>query len=315
MRDRGFRTSNACAAALGLFAVSVVAAQSVPVQDPYAYPQEQPYTYQDQTRPAKPPSARELFAQTLSTVLQGTLSAASMGLTQLLVGKISAWFSRSGDGGGSSASPAAPGHAGFANDAAAGSAVPTGYSYDPNQIVHAGLAYEIHLLTPGGGARAVDPQSHIFATGDRFLLLLRPSLPGWIDVSNIDPAGRERTLDSRKMAGAELLTLGPYEFVDVKGTDVLRLVVSPCATPNLIAQTRSIVRAEPTVEHGQAESGVPISVCADARTRSAVEVKTRTIVAVESDGGTSFALDPLRVAELGSGELQPREVLIALQHR
>ena len=155
--------------------------------DPY------PNVYETVPQP-RPPALRELFAQTLATVLHGTLSAASLGVTQLLVGRISNWFSRRDD-----RQRVADGVADHT----------TSVPYDPAAVMHVGLAYEVQLLLPNAQTHIVDPESHVFATGNRILLELRPAQPGWLDVFNIDPAGRKRVLDSRTMAGGELLTLGP----------------------------------------------------------------------------------------------------------
>lgn len=299
----------------GLALVIAAGAQSVPPGDPYAYPQDVGSTAAPMHRP---PSFRYLFAQTLSTVLQGSLSAASLGITELIVGRISSWFARRGRGDRRPSGAAPVTAAGRVQSIPGAMSVPVGaptYTTDTSVVVHVGLAYEVHMLLASGQTRIVDPAVHSFTTGDRFIVQLRPALPGWLDVSNVDPAGRERFLDSRTMAGGELLTLGPYEFVDVTGEDVLRLVVSPCESPQLLAQTRSIVNVSAAFEAARSEPQLALSRCHGGRTRSAFAAPTRTIRNVEHDTGTSFALDPVPVAELETGSFEPREVRIVFLHR
>ncbi|HPF27601.1 MAG: hypothetical protein R3F58_01510 [Steroidobacteraceae bacterium] len=286
-------------------------AQTAPAGETYTY------TYETPTPPpARPAPIRELFAQTLSSVVQSSLSAVSLGVTELLVGRISSWFSRRAQRprpiiGPETMTGAAAGQT--PQDQMVASAAPESPVAAP--ALHVGLAYEIMLVMPDGHRRIVDPASHVFMTGDRILLELRPAQPGWLDVVNVDPSGRTRALDSRTLAAGELLTLGPYEFVDVKGADVLRLVLSPCSSPQLTDRTRSLVNVAAIPDANRLEPQLQLVRCSDGRTRSAVPVVSRSIRKVEQDEGTSFALDPVGAAELASGQLQAREVQIVLQHR
>ena len=57
--------------------------------------------------------------------------------------------------------------------------------------LHAGIAYEVHLIGRDGAARPVDPARHVFRTNDEFVVYYRPSLPGRVKVLDIDPRGNE----------------------------------------------------------------------------------------------------------------------------
>lgn len=305
-------------AILGCAAFKPATAQVTHATDPYAYPGQaaSPAPYPEPLPPRQ--SVRVLFAQSLAGVLQSTLSAASLGLTQLLVGRISDWFARKHDPGVVSTSSVVPPYPAAVYPGGMPAQPPPGYTPtvdgDPaGYSLQAGVAYEVHWLRPDGQSLPIDPVHHVFSTGDRILVLLRPSLPGWIDVFNLDAAGRETLLDSRTMAGGELLTLGPYEFVDVKGQDLLRLLVAPCSSPQLIARTRSLINV--AVTSTSRERGA-MPGCIDARTRAAApRPPTRTIRKVSQDDSTYFALDPVSSQELATGSLQPREIQIVLQHR
>jgi hypothetical protein len=173
------------------------------------------------------------------------------------------------------------------------------------------MAYEVHLVTADGGTRAVDPAHHVFHTGDRFQVLYRPTLPGRVRVSNVDPSGNESSIDDQDVAAAQLASLGPYEFVGSKGAETLRLVMAPCSTPQLAAVTRSIVK---TTAASATTSTPAIADCNDPRTRG-MHRKTRSIERTGVQGATAFGLDALSKDELQSGVVDPRVVLIALQHK
>jgi hypothetical protein len=178
------------------------------------------------------------------------------------------------------------------------------------QQVYAGIAYEIHLLQPDGTTQPVDTASYPFRTGDQFRVYYRPSLPGRVDVFNINAAGQSAQIDSSVVAAGELASLGPYQFTDLQGEETLILKLSPCVTPQLYATTRSIVK----VQGAQPVNNMGLSDCSSTATRG-LKTRTRDIRKVSVEGGTSFALDPIAPAEFGGGDLAARQVTISLHHR
>lgn len=177
--------------------------------------------------------------------------------------------------------------------------------------VYAGIAYEIHLLQPDGTTQPVDIANYAFRTGDQFRVYYRPSLPGRVDVFNINAAGQNAQIDSSVVAAGELASLGPYQFTDQQGEETLILKLSPCVTPQLYATTRSIVKVQ-----GAQPASNPMGLgdCSATATRG-LKTKTRDIRKVSVEGGTSFALDPIAPTELGDGSLSARQVTITLHHR
>lgn len=176
--------------------------------------------------------------------------------------------------------------------------------------LYAGIAFEVHLLGPGGSETTVDPGSYIFHSGDRFLVYYRPSLPGRVRVFNVSPVGEVIPIETLTLAGGELAKLGPYQLTEPAGDEALRLVLEPCSTPELVAATRNIVKATDT----PSGSGVQISSC-QTSSAPAAGLATRNIVKATMDGNTGFALDPVNSQELASGRLAPRETSIAIHHR
>jgi hypothetical protein len=75
----------------------------------------------------------------------------------------------------------------------------------------------VHRLEPGGATLPVDPAVHEFRTGERFVVYFRPSLPGRMDIYNINPAGRQVLIDTQELAAVQLTRLGPYEFTAATG--------------------------------------------------------------------------------------------------
>jgi hypothetical protein len=190
---------------------------------------------------------------------------------------------------------------------------------DATSIV-AGGAYDVHAVGTGGVESYVNAATYEFHTGDRFKVYFRPTLPGRLDVYNINPYGREARIDSVDMAAGQLTTLGPYEFTATKGDEALRFVLSPCATEQLIAATRDIVNVGPNAAAGYGGAtptsvGFSLQGCGALTTRSVDQIKTRDIQKVGVDGTTSFALDPVSQAELASGQLAPREFTVYFHHR
>lgn len=175
----------------------------------------------------------------------------------------------------------------------------------------AGIAYQVSLLGAGGMRTLVDPAQRPFATGERFEVAYRPNFPGIVEVYNIDSTGKEERIDRVQLAAVELSTLGPYEFVNVKGDEILRIVLRPCAG--------SMADRAGTASRGIAKVQVRAEVAAVLQACDAPPAKTlvatRSIVKVANEGGTNFALDPVSKTEIDSGQVAPREVRIRFVHQ
>jgi hypothetical protein len=181
--------------------------------------------------------------------------------------------------------------------------------------VFAGLAFEVHAVGSGGATSPVNPATHEFHTGDRFVVFYRPTLPGQMDVININAAGVRSQIDRVDLAAGQLAQLGPYEFAALKGDEQLKLVLSPCQTPALLAQTRDIINVSATSAAASAAApAFNLAGCSPV-TRSIREVQTRDIRKVAVEGTTGFALDPVSATEFSSGQVTPREVTIVFRHR
>jgi hypothetical protein len=188
--------------------------------------------------------------------------------------------------------------------------------------VFAGIAYEVHAIGANGSATPVNSATYEFRTGDKFKVFYRPSLPGRMEIYNINASGQQTLIDSSNMAAGQLSELGPYQFANQTGDESLRLVLSPCSNPQLLATTRDIVRADgpppaPGTAAAPTGSGVQLSTCGAPTTRGIdrKKVRTRDIQKVAVDGTTSFALDPVSQQEQSSGQVGAREVTIIFRHR
>ena len=196
-------------------------------------------------------------------------------------------------------------------------AVPAG-GYDGT--LYAGIAYEVHALSADGRSTPINPATYVFRSGDKFTVYYRPSLPGRMEVYNINPAGQQTLIDASNMAAGQMTTLGPYQFTNLTGDESLRLVLSPCSSPQLLAATRDIVRADsgyamtPQMSP-MANSGGQLSNCSATTTRGLGVVHTRDIQKVAVDGMTAYALDPVSQQELSSGQVRAREANIVFHHR
>ncbi len=316
------------------------------------YPQAQYPQQSFQQTGAERHPMRALFASSLAQVTQTTGSAAVVMLADSLTGALKGWFDnrrqrKSTLGGGNAYAPypspgAAPGSSpGVSPDpgypstsypqtnypapATDSGSYPTpgsdGYPQPENyptpasapSQLYAGIAYEIHLLQPDGTSQSVDPATYSFRSGDQFRVYYRPSLPGRVDVFNINAAGQQSQIDSSVVAAGELATLGPYEFTLLQGQETLILKLTPCSTPNTYVVTRNIVKAQ-GAPGGNATNTLGFSDCSSTATRG-LRTKTRDIRKVSVEGGTSFALDPIAPAELGGGDMSPRQITISLMHR
>jgi hypothetical protein len=193
------------------------------------------------------------------------------------------------------------------SSAAAASAMP---STAPQ--IYAGIAFEVHALTAGGQTVPVDPNTHVFASGERFVVLYRPSLPGQVAIYNVNPLGQEKQIDAVNVAAGELTRLGPYEFRDNVGREVMRLILTPCRNAQLLATTRDIVKVSELPAAG-ASTALGLPECSTVATRD-VRPQTRDIVKVSAEQGTMFALDPVSQQELQSGSVVPRELTLTFNH-
>jgi hypothetical protein len=181
--------------------------------------------------------------------------------------------------------------------------------------LYAGIAYEIHLLGPGGASTPVDPVSYSFRSGDQFRVYYRPALPGQVDVYNVNAAGQNTHIDAVNVAAGELASLGPYEFSDMTGEETLILRLTACVTSSSMNVTRNIVKAHGTSNMGSSAASPQIAACSDVITRGLKPTTVRDIRKATVEGGTSFALDAISPAEMSSGRYEPRQVTITLHHR
>lgn len=290
-------------------------------------------------------TVRNLFAGTLAAVMQAAGMSVAVGLTQAVTGGLTHWFSRR-TGAPAMAAPlpavAAPplvapqpmlpetqpvstqyfdprtGGATATDPAVAAAAQNPAAAGD---TMFAGLAFEVHLQDASGATFPVDPATHEFHTGDRFVVFYRTTLPGRMGVFNINPAGVQSRIDAVEIAAGQLAQLGPYEFTAIKGDEALRLVLTPCTTPTLVGVTRDIVNAGTGAGFSRTNAPAPAALAACTSAGMAVRgvgasaVRTRDIRKVAVEGTTGFALDAVSSAELASGSVTPREVTIVLRHR
>jgi hypothetical protein len=189
------------------------------------------------------------------------------------------------------------------------SPVPQGMADDGSGL-QAGVAYQVSLVGRDGSRTLVDPAQRAFGTGERIALAYRTNLPGVVEVYNIDSTGREELIDQQLMGAGQLANLGPYEFVNVKGEETLRIVLRPCVGGDANSGTRGMVRAQVNPELGNKLVG-----CDDPAMRQQQRTASRGIAKVQLEGGTNFALDPLSRSEIESGRLDPREVRVRFSHR
>jgi hypothetical protein len=197
-----------------------------------------------------------------------------------------------------------------------GSTNPYGAPAAPtDSSIVAGIAYEVHAVSADGHDTPINTATYEFRTGDKFMVYYRPSLPGHMEIYNVNPAGQQTLIDSSNMAAGQMISLGPYQFTNLTGDETLRLVLSPCSNPQLLAATRDIVRMDaPPQATPVAGGGLQLASCG-APTARGLNVHTRDIQRVAVDGTTSFALDPVSQRELATGQLTAREATIVFHHR
>ena len=180
--------------------------------------------------------------------------------------------------------------------------------------------FDLDFNRADGHWAPIDPLSYQFRSGDRFMVYYRPSLPGRVDVFNINAAGQQSQIDASVVAAGELASLGPYEFTLLQGEETLILKLSPCATPATYSVTRNIVKAQDpqyvATSNYSPDNQLGFDNCNNTSTRGLkARPKTRDIKKVSVEGGTSFALDPIGANELGGGDMAPRQITITLHHR
>jgi hypothetical protein len=247
---------------------------------------------------AQPSSARGIFLGTIAALIaQGVGTGIGTALAHGLGGSITKWFSGAPGPGKKYAQPARMQQP--KND------------LDEHGNLQAGIAYEVNAIGRDG-TQAVNPARHVFRTGDRFQVFYRTTLPGRVSVVNVDPRGNQSRIDAVDVAAGQLAVLGPYQFVDGKGTETLKLLIEPCSSPLLTAATRRIVKAG--AASAAADSALRIAPCGNATPRDR-RSKSRSIQKASVEGSTVFALDPLSGDEISSGRVQAREIRISLQHR
>jgi len=273
-------------------------------------------------------SPRFVFAAALALVAKSVATNVASSLGQSIVN----WFSSSAapTGGGPAVTPwvappaASAASAGAYPQAAPGAIMPPAF---PNPIpgspqmsapmaaaapgLYAGIAFEVHVLGSDGSETTVDPATYVFRSGERFVVYYRPSLPGRVRVFNVNPSSEVIPIETLTLAAGQLAKLGPYLLTDPAGDEALRLVLEPCSSPELVAATRNIVKAEDTAP--AVGNGVAIPSCPAAA--STPVPGTRNIVKATMDGGTGFALDAVSSQELASGRLAARETTIGIHHR
>ena len=184
--------------------------------------------------------------------------------------------------------------------------------------IYAGIAYEVQAIGADGHSAPVNTATYEFHTGDKFMVYYRPSLPGHMEIYNVNATGQQTLIDSSNMAAGQMTTLGPYQFTNQTGDETLRLVLSPCSSPQLLAATRDIVKmdapAQASAPPASTAGPLKLSSCGTPAARG-VDVHTRDIEKVGVEGTTSFALDPISPKEMGSGQLTPRQAIIVFHHR
>ena len=180
--------------------------------------------------------------------------------------------------------------------------------------IYAGIAYEVDAIGTDGHTAPINAATYEFHTGDKFMLYYRPTLPGHMEIYNVNPQGQQTLIDSSNMAAGQMVALGPYQFTNQAGDENLRLVLSPCSTPQLLAATRDIVRMDAPAPAAAASPALRLESC-DATASRGIDVHTRDIEKIGVEGTTSFALDPLSGQELAAGKVTPREVSVVFHHR
>ncbi|MBF0356650.1 MAG: hypothetical protein HQL43_15575 [Alphaproteobacteria bacterium] len=175
-----------------------------------------------------------------------------------------------------------------------------------NGAYYAGLAYEVYLVQPSGQIQRINPQAHIFSTGDQFFVKYIPNMPGMIDVSNVNPEGRESRLGRWSVAAGQQVTLpaqGTFQFSGVSGDEILKIAHTPCTSG---APTKDIViNAAATVNYGTL-----LPYCS-----ATPNYPTRTKdITINIQGGTAYAVSQLSPEELQTQSIVTRVATARFQH-
>lgn len=169
---------------------------------------------------------------------------------------------------------------------------------------YAGLAYETYLVGLNGQLNRVDPLNYSFRTGDQFLVKYMPNMPGLVEVTNVNPQGKEFKLGSWSVAAGQQITLpmqGTFQFAGNTGDEVLKIALTPCTSG---APSRDIVvNASASVNYG----GL-LPACSAAQ-----PARSRDIV-VNTQGGTAFAVSALTPQEMQSQSVDTRVVTLRFRH-
>lgn len=76
--------------------------------------------------------------------------------------------------------------------------------------IYAGIAYEVDAIGADGHTAPINTVTYEFHTGDKFTVYYRPSLPGHMEIYNVNPQGQQTLIDSSTMAAGQMVALGPY---------------------------------------------------------------------------------------------------------
>jgi len=335
---------NRIAVAAVALAACVAFSVNAQMPDPSMPPPPQP--------PPKQNPFKQLFAGTLTAVLQASGAGLAAGLTTAMTGAIQNWFDKPPKGAANMAGDPSAGMGGMPGQMPGGAmpSMPTGMpdtmggmqpsagmptgmpdsmggmtaaAQEPMGMpaapsnLYAGLAFEVQAIGRSGETMTVDPTTHYFATGDRFVVLYRPSLPGQVAIYNVNPLGQEKKIDAVNVAAGELTRLGPYEFRHTAGREVMRLILSPCLNDGLMATTRDIVKVDEMQPVGAASppsGALNLPSCSMVAAQSE-RPQTRDIVKVGAEEGTMFALDPVSQEEIQAGNFTARELTLTFNHR
>ncbi len=271
-------------------------------------------------------NTRSLFLGTIAAMIaQSVGSGVGSALSDGLGGSITRWFSNEPATGANVPPPVSerrgrndaaprgdPRRDASTVDADGGPRMRKAQANSAPRELHAGVAFEVHRIDSKGNTKAVDSARQVFRTGDRFQVYYRPTLPGRVKVININPSGQKARIDTVDVAAGELIALGPYQFVDAKGDEILKLVLEPCSTPKLIASTRAIIKTAALATDEQ--PAVRIRDCGEVRTETK-KAASRSIRKSTMDGSTAYALDRLSNEEVRSGNVRSRTLQITLRHR
>jgi len=168
----------------------------------------------------------------------------------------------------------------------------------------AGVAYATMVVPPQGGEpQRVDPANYRFRTGDKFMVRYVANMPGRVDITNINPRGKEVKLGSWPVAAGQQINLperGNFEFTGSSGDEGLRIAFTPCTSGNA---TRDIAIDAPVTVNYRAL----LPVCDGQAPQS-------RDIAVNFEDGMGYAVSQLDDRELNRKITDSRVFMIRLQH-